>query len=272
MIKRLWVLGFVPFLIFLGCKKEEGKVLARVGKTTFTIEEFYSMIPSQYIGMLTPDQKKELLKNWINAELLYQEALKEKINKESQIKFRLHAMEREIIANEFLERYITKMGGIDEAEGISYFDQHKEEYNTERQVAQIIVRDELQSHEILKKLKEGSQFSELASQYSIDPSSKNGGVMGYMRRGDMPNMTEFEDAVYSLKKVGDISEPIRTVYGYHIIKLLGVKKISNKIEYKDVKDDIMNLLTLTKQKKTVTDLLAKLKEGKVIEENDTLLE
>ncbi|MDI6839977.1 MAG: peptidylprolyl isomerase [bacterium] len=263
---------FIPFLFLAGCRKEKGKVLAKVGKTIFTEEEFYLMIPPQYISMLTPAQKKEILKNWIDTELLYQEALKEKIDKESQVKSRIYEMGREIIANEFLERYITKMGGVDDSEVIAYFERHKEEYNTERQVAQIVVRDESHVYEIIEKLNEGKPFSKLAAQYSIDPSSKNGGLVGYIRRGDMPNLPEFEDAVYSIKEVGAISEPIRTVYGYHIVKLLDIRKTDKEVDYENIKDNIRNLLILSKQKKIVSDLLVKLRKEKVVEENYGILE
>ncbi|MCK4352618.1 peptidylprolyl isomerase [candidate division WOR-3 bacterium] len=255
-----------------GCKKEEGKILVKVGKTTLTEDEFYNFIPPMYMGTLTFEQKKELLNRWIDTELLYQKALEEKLHKDSQIKTKLQQMEHDLLANEFLQRYITRSGGVDEFEIKRYFDEHKKEYNTERRIAQIVVTSESQAYEIFKELKQGALFSKLASKYSIDPSSKYGGVMGYIRRGDMPNLPGFEDAVYLLKKVNDISEPIRTVYGYHIIKLLGWRKAAKKIEYNDVKESIANFLTLNKQRQSVTSLLSELREEKKVVENYNLLQ
>jgi hypothetical protein len=110
------VLGVMVVLsIVIGCKKEEGKVLAKVNKTTITEEEFYSLIPAQYAGMLGPGQKKELLRKWIDNELIYQEALKSKIHKEKEIRVKLQQIEREVLANEFINRFIDKIGSVDES-------------------------------------------------------------------------------------------------------------------------------------------------------------
>ena len=260
------------FLILGGCKKEEGRVLARVGKKVITEEEFYNLIPPQYVGMLTKNQKKELLKRWIDTELIYQESVSEGIHKEPNVKRVLEEMEREMVANEFLERYISKLGNVDEHKVKEYFNLHREEYNTERQSAQIVVQDKAQIQEILEKLKGGELFSRLAREYSIDQSAKNSGVMGYIRRGDMPQLPEFEDALFLLEKIGDISEPVETNYGYHIIKLLGIRNLAREVKYEDVQREIMVFLNLTERKRAVSEFLTELREKKEIEENYNLLE
>ena len=259
-------------LLVAGCWEKKGKILAKVGKTVITDEEFYSLIPAQYAGMLTANQKKELLKRWIDTELIYQEALSEKIHKEDDIRRILKEMEREMIANEFLERYISKLGSVDEVKIRAYFDAHREDYNTERQAAQIIVQNKAQSYEILERLRGGELFSRLAREYSIDPSSKNGGVMGYIRRGDMPQLPEFENALFSLDGIGDISEPIETNYGYHIIKLLGTRHLPREVKYEDVRQEIRGFLNLTERKQAVSKFLTELREKIDIEENFNLLE
>ncbi len=269
---RLGLIVCFVLLIFSGCEKKEGKILAKVGKTVLVEEEFYSLIPAQYAGMLTIAQKKELLKRWINTELIYQEAISEKIHKEPTVAKTLDGMRREMIANELLERYISKLGSVDEQKVRSYFDAHYEEYNTERQSAQIVVQDKAQVTEIMNKIKEGKLFSKLAREYSIDPSAKNGGVIGYVRRGDMPQIPEFENALFSLQKVGDISDPLETGYGYHIIKLLGMRRLPREVKYEDVQNEIRGFLNLTERKQAVTNFLTELREKKEIEENYNSLE
>ena len=78
------------------------------------------------------------------------------------------------------------------------------------------------AEELLKQLKAGASFSKLAEKYSDDPgSSRQGGKLGWIGRGAM--VKPFEDALFSIPKVGDVVGPIRTKYGYHIIKLDGIR-------------------------------------------------
>ena len=82
----------------------------------------------------------------------------------------------------------------------------------------ILVEKQGQALEIKKKLDAGEEFKALAEKFSSCPSKKKGGDLGFFGRGQM--VKEFETAVYSMK-VGDISDPIKTKFGYHIIKRTG---------------------------------------------------
>lgn len=78
------------------------------------------------------------------------------------------------------------------------------------------------AEDILKQLKAGADFAKLAEKYSDDPgSAKNGGDLGWISRGMM--VKPFEDALFDMKKIGEITGPVRTQYGYHIIKLDGIR-------------------------------------------------
>ncbi|MFX1452497.1 MAG: peptidylprolyl isomerase [Promethearchaeota archaeon] len=74
------------------------------------------------------------------------------------------------------------------------------------------------AQDIKKQLASGVSFNQLAQKFSECPSKKKGGDLGFFRRGEM--VKEFEQAVYSMK-IGEISEPVKTKFGYHIIKRTG---------------------------------------------------
>jgi len=89
-------------------------------------------------------------------------------------------------------------------------------------------------------LKGGADFDATAKKYSDDPGSKNrGGDLGFFARGDM--VPEFEKVAFSLN-VGQVSDPVLTDFGYHIIKV-EEKRASKKVSYDDIKDDLKELLT-----------------------------
>jgi peptidyl-prolyl cis-trans isomerase C len=79
----------------------------------------------------------------------------------------------------------------------------------------ILVNHEYEASDILKKLNNGESFEKLAEDYSICPSSKNGGSLGEFKRGKM--VPSFDKAAFLLE-IGEVSPIIRTQFGFHIIK------------------------------------------------------
>ena len=84
----------------------------------------------------------------------------------------------------------------------------------------ILVKTEKEANEILEQIKAGKDFAELAKKYSQCPSGKRGGDLGYFGRGRM--VPEFENAAFSTPK-GEVSKPVKTQFGYHIIKVTDTK-------------------------------------------------
>jgi parvulin-like peptidyl-prolyl isomerase len=118
-----------------------------------------------------------------------------------------------------------------EQELSAYLEEHREDYDTPEEVhaRHILIRvpegaseaeiaqAKKQIEDIKKELENGADFAELAKKYSQDPgSAPNGGDLGFFRRGQM--VREFEDAAFSLEP-GQISDPVRTQFGFHLIKV-----------------------------------------------------
>ncbi|MFC3023435.1 peptidylprolyl isomerase [Vibrio zhugei] len=121
-----------------------------------------------------------------------------------------------------------------------YYDEHKSQYSTpeQRDVSHILIKgDEQQAQAILKELHNGAKFSVLAKKESQDVgSAKQGGELGWIERKTMD--PKFEDAAFALKKAGDISGVVKSSFGYHIIKLNGIKAPKAK-PFSEVKDKIV---------------------------------
>lgn len=118
---------------------------------------------------------------------------------------------------------------VTEKEMKDYYDNFK----TDIRARHILVADEKTAKEVKTKLAGGAKFEDLAKQYSTDPGSKDkGGDLDWFGPGAM--VPEFEEAAYALKK-GEISEPVKTDNGYHIIEVTDIKE---KESYEDMKKDI----------------------------------
>ena len=125
-----------------------------------------------------------------------------------------------------------------------------------------IRREKLQqAKKILLKLRKGNDFAKLAMKYSEDISASNGGDVGFVGRGKM--VPEFEEAVFNLKP-GQVSDIVKTEYGYHIIKVEEVLP-GKTLTLKDVKNRIHQILTMQMQKQVYDVWMNELKNSAFIE-------
>ena len=112
------------------------------------------------------------------------------------------------------------------------------------------------AEEVIEKLNKGEDFSKLAKSYSKDDSNKdNGGALGKFNKGDM--VQEFETAAFALKVNEYTKEPVKTSYGYHIIKKT---KEYEKAKLEDVKKEIVETLAKESMEKDQTISITALKE------------
>ncbi len=124
----------------------------------------------------------------------------------------------------------------------AYYDSHQDNYKRaeRRRVAHILVQDEDKAAELLKQLTEGADFVELAKTNSEDTfSGENGGDLGWFEKGVMD--PAFEEAAYVLAAKDDLSNVVKSEFGYHVIKLLDVEQ-SEAAPFDDVKEEIARTL------------------------------
>ena len=84
----------------------------------------------------------------------------------------------------------------------------------------ILVKTEDEINKLVEKLADGADFAELAQEYSLCPSGRQGGDLGFFGKGMM--VKPFEDAAFALE-VGEVSAPVETQFGWHLVKLTGKK-------------------------------------------------
>jgi peptidyl-prolyl cis-trans isomerase C len=217
-----------------GGKAKPG-VLVKMGKTAITQADFDTRIdalPPEYRNRFKSDaQKKEFLEMLVQANLLALEARAKKMDKDTVMAARLDDAVNSILAQEYLKRIFDRGLKVTDADIAAYYGQHKAEFtNPEMVKAQHILvktapdakpEDLARALEKAKKIKDdlnkGADFGKLAEQHSDDPGSKaKDGDLGFFTRDRM--VPEFSQAAFALSK-GQISEPVKSYFGYHLIKV-----------------------------------------------------
>ena len=90
---------------------------------------------------------------------------------------------------------------------------------TEIRASHILVKTEKEAQDLYNEIKNGKDFAQAAQENLLCPSGQNGGDLGFFGKGMM--VKPFEDAAFSLEKIGEISQPVETQFGWHLIQLTG---------------------------------------------------
>ena len=155
-----------------------------------------------------------------------QEALKENNLTEEKMK---EYTKTNLLMQQYQEKMMKEMEPKEE-ELKKYYDDHKDEFKT-AEASHILVKTKEEAEAIKKELDGGADFAKLAKEKSLDTgSAENGGSLGQFTPGQM--VKEFDEKVFSMKP-GDISDPVKTQFGFHIIKL---EKISD--DFNSAKDAV----------------------------------
>ena len=91
---------------------------------------------------------------------------------------------------------------------------------TEVKASHILVATEDKAKSLHNEIKNGKDFAEAAREFSKCPSGQAGGDLGFFPRGVM--VKPFEDAAFAMKEIGEVSEPVETQFGWHLIQLTGM--------------------------------------------------
>jgi len=227
----LWVLFLLTFLIS-GCQKprENGlgeKDLVRINDVSLSLGEFQDMLERQPLEgkmkLLSQKGTRDFLENYvIPREVLYQEAKKKGLDKKKEILAKIEDAGRAILIDALLEEVLRGRGEVSEEEIQRYYKENPTLFKEpqEIKIRHIVVNTEPTLKEVVTKLSQGEPFEKLASAYNVGNFKEDGGNLGYIRRGQLaPPFAQFEEAAFSLRKRGTISEVVSTPYGYHILRL-----------------------------------------------------
>ena len=245
------------------------KVVLVVNDVKLTAKQFNDLVealPEQLRNTARGPGRRDFAQNLVKVLLLADEGKSRKIDQTPEFKLQEQIQVANLLAGRTFSQLAEGLK-VDEADERAFFDGHRQDYEQVR-ARHILIRaagspsavepgkKELsdaealaKAQEIRKKLAAGSDFAALAAQESDDPGSKDkGGDLNFFKHGQM--VPAFDQAAFSLK-VGEISEPVKTQFGYHIIKVEARKT------YEDSKPEVDRRLRGELAQKMLDDLQKK---------------
>jgi peptidyl-prolyl cis-trans isomerase C len=213
-----------------------------------------------------PDDQKQLaaLTAVVDSKVIAARAKQEKLDETPEFKQRVQfIMDREL-HNTYFKKHIVDM--VTDADVKARYDAEIAKMPKEPEVhaRHILVKTEEEAKAVIKELEAGKDFAELAKEKSTDPNKSDGGDLGYFHKGQM--VPEFEAAAFAMNK-GDVSkEPVKTQFGFHVIKIED-KRDAPPPEFDKVKDQVKQVIMRDKY----MELLKTSKEAAKIEILDPAL-
>ena len=235
------------------------RILAKVGQAVITEADVTAAIAgmgAKAQAYNSPEGRRAILDQLINKQLLIAEAKRNFFEADPAFQAQLAKLKDELLANFAVEKAIAGVK-VDEAEVKQFYEDHKAELSDETvEASHILVDSEAKANEIAADIAAGKiTFEDAARQYSSCPSSAEGGSLGAFGRGQM--VPEFDAAVFAMQ-VGEISAPVQTQFGYHLIKLTA-KHEPTAIPYEQVKAQLAQQVLAEKQQKAYTSKINQLK-------------
>ena len=261
-----------------GCEKGIGeKDLVKVNDVSISLEEFRQVSERQPLEgkmrLLSEKAMRDFLENYvITREVLYQEARKKGLDKNKEIVAKVEDFKRAMVIDALLEESLKGRNEVSDREIEEYYKGNQELFTEplEVRIRHIVVSSEPSLREVLTRLSRGESFETLASEYNMGGTSTDGGDIGYIRRGQLsPPFAQFEEAAFSLKNKGDISEIVKTPYGYHLLQLED-KRGTNIRPMSHVKERIRAFLLAKKKQDTYLSYVKELKGKSKITINEKL--
>ena len=258
-------------VIFVLALSLHAQTLATVNNQEIKVEDVNNFLKSTNQDMdynkLDNKVKNLTLHQTIEKTLLIQEAQKENLDKTKEFKDTIEDFKNSLLVEFFMKNEFSKIE-ISKNEVENYYNSHLYEFQQDKKLKarHILVENIKTASDIIKELEKSKNkeltFVELASKNSIDGSRDSGGELGWFSKGDM--IDEFWDATLKLKAKEFTKEPVKSMFGYHIIFLDEIQEpLTIKLE--QVYSNIENQIRMDKFQSVIDERIKNIKkDAKII--------
>ncbi len=211
-----------------------------------------SLLQGKQQTELTPEQKGQVLDEMITMQLVSAQALKEGLDKDADVAARLEILRMRVLADAESQKFLKGKEPTDADLHAEYDSAVAAMDKTEYRARHILVDSKEKAQALIKKIKGGAKFEDVAKAESSDPGSKaKGGEMDWFTANRM--VKPFSDAVKTLKKGEMTAEPVQSQFGWHIIQLEDTRETSAP-PFEQVKAQVSNGMAQKKLQAYVEDL------------------
>lgn len=240
---------------------EENKLVAKVDDVEIhqdqVMEFVRGMDPNLSQQFRSEEGVKQVIQELINQELLLMDAKKKGLDKDQEFQDALEKTKDNLLKSYAFSKTIDGVKATEE-DGKEYYEKYKEHFVVPESVtaSHILVDEEEKAKDLKKQLDEGASFEDLAKEHSTCPSKEAGGNLGTFTPGQM--VEPFDKKVFSME-VGEISDPVKTEFGYHLIQL-NDKNEGGEKPYEEVKEQCLREALRLKQQKAYLDRISELEK------------
>jgi len=267
---KTYVLVAILFWAVLsGCesKKTQGTVLAKVGDATLTLEDVRRTFPAEYEQALPREQYLDFVKRWIDDEVIYQQAIKTGLDKDTSVARRLADTQRKLLIEEFLARE-SAAGSLEPEDAAlsQYYEVHREEFRRkvpEWRYLTLRVKNLKDAMELKNKLRGGDYLAE-AAPYLLDPLPENPDALPFRKAQELRPCLQ---AAIPSATVGQIAGPLTCPEGIILVKILDKAEAGTLVPFSEVRDHLVGILMMERKSKQRDGTIALYKEGAVISFN-----
>jgi peptidyl-prolyl cis-trans isomerase C len=266
MFRKKNVVISIALIFIVACaQKPQSPIVARVGHSILTLDNLYKSIPAEYSDFVTREQMINYVKQWIDNEILYQEALHRRLDKEDEIKERLRKMKQDLLCAEIVNRNAGSPQNIEIPDDMiqQYYEENKKKFIRTKDAIRYlqIVVDDLPAAWTVRGKVTSENFLNCASQYSKIPCP-DPRTVPFVSVEEIPPMISKE---ISGIRIGGISNPIKTDLGYHIVRVLDKQAKGSIRQIDEVREDIINILSTKTQNAAIERMLSSLRSKMAVE-------
>ena len=252
-------------------KADPEKVLAKVADREIRekdIDQVIRMMGPQGAMMYdNPQGRRAVLDELVSMHLFALKGAEEKLDQTPEFKTAVETFRNQSLARAAIDASLKDVTVSDE-EAKKFYDEQPDQFTQPERVhvRHVLISDDVTSADAIAKiqadLKAGVSFDEVAKSRSLCPSAAQGGDLGEVSKGQM--VPEFEAAAFALKNPGDLSEPVKTQFGWHIIRLEG-RTPSSVEPFDTVKPQLVQYLTNEKKGEAFKNAVEGLKKTYKVE-------
>jgi peptidyl-prolyl cis-trans isomerase C len=209
-----------------------------------------------------PQTKQQFLQTWLFQKILYREALEQKFTEKPEIKRLMNELIQDLLSQQLMNEQLASKINITQTDLETYYAANKEKFlePAKATISHILLSEEQQAKDIIKRIKNGEDFSKLAKELSLDEETKDSGGkidLDVIEGSDVPvigNVNGLNEKIFAADAPVLLDEPIKTEKGWEIVKV-ETKEDQRQKSFDEVRQQVMMMLSNQKRQDVQQDYI-----------------